>query len=190
MPDRWRLCDGTGGTPDWRDKFILGVGDNTTVGQTGGSAAITIAVANLPPHTHEMGQSGEHTHLGTTSENGGHAHQASSSPAGAHDHGGELTGGTHRHEVPSSTATGTTGVQEGGSTSSVETELDGGHAHEVPEEPDHTHNITIQTSGVHNHIINVVANGLHRHSLAETGGGEPVNIMPPYYVAAYIMFMG
>jgi hypothetical protein len=28
IPDGWHLCDGTEGTPDLRDKFIVGAGDS------------------------------------------------------------------------------------------------------------------------------------------------------------------
>lgn len=190
VPDRWRLCDGTGGTPDWRDKFILGVGDNTSVGQTGGHATLTLSVANLPPHTHEMGHNGEHTHIGTTSENGEHAHGASTASAGGHDHGGEVTGGGHTHDVPSGTGTGTVGASQSNAPMDIETRAGGTHTHPIAEDGEHTHSVTVNLAGEHGHIVNLESNGRHRHSLAETGEGEPVNNMPPYYVAAYIMFMG
>ena len=37
IPQYWQLCDGTNGTPDLRDRFIVGAGNNYTVGATGGS---------------------------------------------------------------------------------------------------------------------------------------------------------
>ena len=37
IPAGWHLCDGTAGTPDLRDKFIIGAGSTYGVGDTGGS---------------------------------------------------------------------------------------------------------------------------------------------------------
>lgn len=36
-----------------KDRFLLGAGDNYTAGNTGGSISKTLAVENLPAHTHE-----------------------------------------------------------------------------------------------------------------------------------------
>ena len=56
IPSGWLLCDGTSGTPNLRDKFIVGAGSAYAVAATGGSAdAITVA------HTHTATDSG-HTH--------------------------------------------------------------------------------------------------------------------------------
>jgi hypothetical protein len=60
IPATWQLCNGTNGTPDLRDKFIVGAGSAYAVGATGGSAD-SIVVA----HTHTGttgGQSANHTH--------------------------------------------------------------------------------------------------------------------------------
>ena len=37
IPSGWHLCDGTAGTPDLRNKFIIGAGDTYAVGAEGGS---------------------------------------------------------------------------------------------------------------------------------------------------------
>ena len=37
IPAGWTLCDGTAGTPDLRDKFLVGAGNTYAVGATGGS---------------------------------------------------------------------------------------------------------------------------------------------------------
>lgn len=37
IPEGWHLCDGTEGTPDLRDRFIVGAGSTFTPGDTGGS---------------------------------------------------------------------------------------------------------------------------------------------------------
>jgi hypothetical protein len=47
VPSGWNLCDGTNGTPDLRDRFIVGAGNNYAVAAIGGTAdAIVVA------HTH------------------------------------------------------------------------------------------------------------------------------------------
>lgn len=38
IPEGYRLCDGTHGTPDLRDKFIIGAGSAYAVADEGGSA--------------------------------------------------------------------------------------------------------------------------------------------------------
>lgn len=38
IPTGWQICDGTNGTPDLRDKFVVGAGTTYAVGATGGSA--------------------------------------------------------------------------------------------------------------------------------------------------------
>jgi hypothetical protein len=47
IPSGWVLCDGNNGSPDLRDRFIVGAGNTYSVSQTGGSAdAIVVS------HTH------------------------------------------------------------------------------------------------------------------------------------------
>ena len=44
IPTGWALCDGTGGTPDLTDRFILGAGKTSQPGATGGAATATPSV--------------------------------------------------------------------------------------------------------------------------------------------------
>lgn len=74
LPDSWKLCDGTSGTPDLRDKFIIGSSSTHILGSTGGSAdAINVAHTHtVPDHTHTLTDPG-HQHTITvdgTNENG------------------------------------------------------------------------------------------------------------------------
>ena len=59
IPSGWALCDGQNGTPDLRNKFIVGAGDTYSVDSTGGSADAT-----LVSHTHGSGTltAADHTH--------------------------------------------------------------------------------------------------------------------------------
>jgi len=59
VPSGWLLCNGSSGTPDLRNRFVVGAGSTYSVGGTGGSAdAIVVA----------------HTHTGTVDSNGAHTH--------------------------------------------------------------------------------------------------------------------
>ncbi len=57
IPSGHVLCDGTGNTPDLRERFILGVGANSSVGNNGGNA-INGSGNNLYSSTSAPGQSG------------------------------------------------------------------------------------------------------------------------------------
>lgn len=104
VPAGWLVCDGTNGTPDLRDKFVVGAGNSYAVTATGGSKD---AVVVEHTHTGSTNNSGTHTHtfpvrihqwgaatssptgganstVGTvtTSSDGNHAHSLSVDPAG------------------------------------------------------------------------------------------------------------
>lgn len=64
VPTGWYLCDGTNGTPDLRDKFVVGTSDLVDPGTTGGSSSHTITINEMP----------EHLHTGTTDAGGSHYH--------------------------------------------------------------------------------------------------------------------
>jgi len=51
-PTGWAICDGTGGTPDLRDRFIIGAGLSWAVTQTGGAASTALTLNMIPDHTH------------------------------------------------------------------------------------------------------------------------------------------
>lgn len=52
IPDGWVLCDGQNGTPDLRDKFVLGAGNSYSVGNTGGEETHILTVNEMPTHKH------------------------------------------------------------------------------------------------------------------------------------------
>lgn len=70
IPAGFQICDGTNGTPDLRDKFVVGAGTTYANGATGGAASVTsgaggahtpvvlgtsITVDELPAHSHLLG---------------------------------------------------------------------------------------------------------------------------------------
>lgn len=52
IPLGFQLCDGTNGTPDLREKFVLGVGATHALHATGGEAAHTLTLGETPTHNH------------------------------------------------------------------------------------------------------------------------------------------
>ncbi len=52
IPSGWALCNGGNGTPDLRDRFVIGAGGSYGKGSTGGQTQVTLSASNLPPHTH------------------------------------------------------------------------------------------------------------------------------------------
>jgi len=70
IPAGWSLCDGTGGTPDLRDKFIYGWTDGVDPGDEGGALTHTHTYSDLPSHSHAS--AGAHTH---TITDPGHTHE-------------------------------------------------------------------------------------------------------------------
>jgi hypothetical protein len=54
IPAGWAICDGTNGTPDMRDKFIVGASNNRDINVTGGHATTSISLEGLE-HYHGVG---------------------------------------------------------------------------------------------------------------------------------------
>jgi len=81
IPEGWALCDGTKGTPDLRDKFIIGassdqgeVAKTTITGaqtQSGGVKEMVLELGHLPQHRHYS----EHWHIIKEHAHATYAHQ-------------------------------------------------------------------------------------------------------------------
>ena len=65
IPSGWALCDGNNGTPDLRDRFVVGAGLSQPVGAIGGAApqtatisgntgATTLDINTMPSHSHTL----------------------------------------------------------------------------------------------------------------------------------------
>jgi len=52
IPSGWYLCDGSNGTPNLTDRFIIGAGSTYAVNGAGGAASVTLVTGNMPAHTH------------------------------------------------------------------------------------------------------------------------------------------
>ena len=52
IPAGWALCNGSNGTPNLTDRFIVGAGYNYWVGATGGANSVALNVNQIPAHRH------------------------------------------------------------------------------------------------------------------------------------------
>jgi hypothetical protein len=77
IPSGWTLCNGTNGTPDLRNSFIIGAGSTYAVGATGGSADAIVVT-----HTHTITDPG-HVHNTTSSGSGTLINAGASGATGA-----------------------------------------------------------------------------------------------------------
>jgi hypothetical protein len=182
----WALCDGSSGTPNLRDKFIIGAGNkavgavnaastfDTTAGGTHSHTinATALSIAQLPAHDHggDTGlQSANHTHainINTGTESATHTHGVVGGDPGivegyeqAHSTVGKQSGiesNTHFHNVSGNTA----GVSAN-------------HSHVIPSEG---------SNQGHSHTM-VGGGGSHVHTITAAQLRETV----PYYALAYIM---
>ena len=92
IPTGWVLCNGSNSTPDLRDNFIVGAGNGYNPGDTGGEAAHTLTIPEMPTHNHRLV-----TGSGTTSS--GYLADTNNGSAGPYtmDTGG---GGSHENRPP------------------------------------------------------------------------------------------
>lgn len=113
IPSGWLLCNGSNGTPDLRDRFIVGAGSTYAVAATGGAATVALSTAELPSHTH--------TFSGTTGGGGAHNHSVND-PGHSHtytwkvNYGGDNSGGDSNQVNNGTFTTGasTTGISING----------------------------------------------------------------------------
>ena len=119
IPSGWALCNGSNGTPDLRNRFVVGAGSTYAVNATGGSAdAIVVS----------------HTHTATSSSSvtdPGHAHNVDGAYGGGGNPGGSLNvdnpSGKNR-----ATTTATTGITVATSTTVASTGSSGTNANLPP----------------------------------------------------------
>ena len=130
IPATWTLCDGTDGTPDLRDRFVVGAGSSYSVGTTGGADSVTLTEAQIPSHSHSFSDTstsaGSHVHSGSTNTTGDHNHSyTDDSPAGVGD--GLLHRGGEDEGLIYTKTTGTAG--------------------------NHSHSLNINSNGAHTHNV-------------------------------------
>jgi len=133
IPSGWNLCNGTNGTPNLIDRFVVSAGGTYPVGAVGGSADAIVV-----HHSHSASASGQtqnHYHGGTT---GG---MNRNNP---HSHSGTLYGERGSSNV---IANGGDNLPESNYTTGA---ADINHEHDFTTlgvSNDHTHNITVNATG-------------------------------------------
>ena len=166
IPSGWLLCNGTSGTPNLQNRFIVGAGDTYAVGATGGAATVTLDATQIPAHSHTAdgdltaASAGAHTHTvsttGTAASAGSHTHSQS--------FGSSFGGNTY-------TEAGR--INFAGTVASTAMNAAGAHTHTVSSTG------TAASAGAHTHDIT--------GSTSSVGGGLAHENLPPYYALAYIM---
>lgn len=54
IPSGFALCNGSNGTPDLRDRFLVGAGYSYNLGNTGGANTVTLNTNQIPSHFHYL----------------------------------------------------------------------------------------------------------------------------------------
>ncbi|QCW19156.1 tail fiber protein [Salmonella phage DaR-2019a] len=147
----------------------IAAANGSDVATTGGSDSVTLAVGNLPSHTHSFSATTSSFDYGTKTTNttGAHTHSVSGSTnnTGAHTHtvgghyGGDSIGGKQRVQV--------SGTQQVSSS-------DGAHSHTVSG--------TAASNGNHAHTVGI---GAHSHTVSGntggTGSGSAFSVTNQFY---------
>lgn len=158
IPANWAVCDGTNGTPDLRDRFIVAAGPTYPADSTGGVATHS--------HTVTVDNGGAHSHTGTTSAEAltiaqmpAHTHYNGVTDSGGSsnlfNHGAVAASPTTTNSIDGNTADGTL---EGTTTSTGSGDT-------------HDHTLAIDSGGAHNH----------------TASSSVVSNVPPFYSLAFVM---
>lgn len=139
IPSGWHLCDGTAGTPDLRDRFVVGAGSTYAVAANGGSAS----------HNHggATNAGGGHDHGAAT---GGHALTVQQMPEHSHGNGvgDQLTTSMVYGTQPASTSTNMNNDASAGTLEGLTSSVGGGeqHSHSITAAPNHTHGLDAASS--------------------------------------------
>lgn len=103
VPTGWYLCNGSNGTPDLRDRFVVGAGSTYAVAATGGSAdAVVVSHTHTATSTFTGSALANHTH---TLTDPGHFHSESGAVGGV-----GIGQGTSAALGTTNTGTKTTGI--------------------------------------------------------------------------------
>jgi microcystin-dependent protein len=128
IPDGWALCNGTNGTPDLRNRFVVGAGDQYNVNNIGGLKEVALNEAQMPKHKHTASTStaGSHSHTGSTNSSGNHRHNYDKSIRGR---GYETRNDDTPHGAYQNAYTGYSG--------------------------NHSHSLNINSNGNHSHSVTI-----------------------------------
>lgn len=178
IPKGWHLCDGTNGTPDMRNRFIVGYGSKYGIGDKGGNDSATLSSDNLPPHSHtlKINNGGDYNTRLYTSMNGQHNHSVS------------LTGGSHEHKYTYYKYQWWDGQSKGNDAAKVRNIQENTLEGTISSSGSHEHTGNTGTISNHQHTIDLVLPSHdHTGTIGNTGNGKSFDNRPLYYAVAYIM---
>lgn len=161
IPDGWLLCNGSNGTPNLQERFVIGSSSNYPYTSEGGSTTAVLIPENIPEHTHNgpTFEAGEHNHGGYT--NNGNFD-------GAHEHTPQEIGAFNNKSYPSlNNQIPPIGSSSHDKNTSYDSVIGSQHIHSISFENGHTHNFETDNYGNSN--------------------PAPIVTTPPYYALAYIM---
>lgn len=145
IPANWFLCDGTNGTPDLTDRFVVGAGSSFPADDVGGAENHTHAVT--------IDSGGSHTHTGT---NAGTALSIAQLPA--HDHGNGVTNTDADLYCYGSKASSTS------TPNSIDDNSANGTLQGLTE--------SVGSGATHTHVLTIDAGGAHTHSGSTAAGSS------------------
>ena len=211
VPEGWAICDGTQGTPDLRDSFIIGAGGKYALDARGGAASATPEVSTGTAKTGiRLADAAPGGTAGNSGTGIGIHNAALNIWTGAAGTGIGIQGTTldwntlpsHTHQTPSDRSEGSdTSLNDSGSghppdgyATSTAAGNSWGHAHGVSD-PGHAHAVG---SSEHAHGVSdpthghTVATEAHNHTLTDGGHAHAVtakaiSTLPPYCALHFIM---
>ena len=157
-----------------KDRFLLASGDTYAANTTGGSVTKTIAVSNLPAHNHTVNANGNHSHTATTSTAGNHSHTRGSMNITGTFNAADFTDDRNAPQT-----TGAFGSFRGELRES-EDGTNSAKGYGLSFDASKAWTGSTSTAGNHTHTLTTNTTGSHTHTTNNTGGGLPLNIMPPY----------
>ena len=149
----------------------IAAANGSDVATTGGSDSVTLAVGNLPSHTHSFSATTSSFDYGTKNTNGTGAHTHSVSGTAA-------TSGQHAHRISqgdnANVSSGRVASSNSRQTHVGWTENDGAHTHSVSG--------TAASAGDHSHSVGI---GAHSHTVSGntggTGSGSAFSVTNQFY---------
>ena len=174
IPTGFVLCDGQNSTPDLRNRFVVGAGNNYNPGDTGGSADAT-----LVSHSHTFSGSSSHSHTVDS-----HTHGDGSLTAANRSLTGNILGISEEFGQGGGSASGvfskvghnsgrTAYGSNNGSTGGVN--FNGSHTHDV------TGSTGSASPGTNSQTVSISGTTNAQGSSASNAN------LPPYYALCYIM---
>jgi hypothetical protein len=170
IPTGWQLCNGTNGTPDLRDRFVIGAGSSYAVAATGGSKDAVVV---------------SHDHTGTATVN----FSGTTDAGGVHTHSGtaitESLVGTHGGDDRN--AQNLSGIVSGYTTNEILGAAGSGTGSLLTIDASHDHTLSINNSASHTHPFSGTSSVSYTTN-ARGVSGTNANL-PPYYALCYIQKM-